>query len=211
MKKNSLTKEETILEVSKELFAKHGFDGASTRDICKKADVNISMISYYFGGKEGLYKKIISDIADKLIFNVLKNSELIDKELNLKEMNREEKVQLLLKIIDCFISFFYSSAITNAEIIIMLREQITSGTTINSAGYKIFKRIIASILNKEENDKEVVFRTISIAGQMNAARILTQFSLKELNQSGYTAEDVEMIKNIAINQTMAILDSLENN
>ena len=43
-----------ILEVAEKLFAENGFDGTSVRHIAKEADVNVAMISYYFGSKEKL-------------------------------------------------------------------------------------------------------------------------------------------------------------
>ncbi len=43
-----------ILEAAERLFAEHGFDGTSVRDIAAEAGVNLAMISYYFGSKEGL-------------------------------------------------------------------------------------------------------------------------------------------------------------
>lgn len=41
-----------ILTVAETLIAKKGFDGTSIREICKKANVNVAMISYYFGSKD---------------------------------------------------------------------------------------------------------------------------------------------------------------
>lgn len=41
-----------ILDVAEELIAKKGFDGTSVRDISAKANINVAMISYYFGSKE---------------------------------------------------------------------------------------------------------------------------------------------------------------
>lgn len=52
---------EKIIEVSTVLFAKKGLEGTSTREIAKKARLNISLISYYFGGKEGLYKAVFRE------------------------------------------------------------------------------------------------------------------------------------------------------
>ena len=49
---------ERILSVALELFANNGFDKTSTREIAKKANVNISAIKYYFGDKESLYKTV---------------------------------------------------------------------------------------------------------------------------------------------------------
>ncbi len=34
------------------LIAKKGFEGTSVRDISAKANINVAMISYYFGSKE---------------------------------------------------------------------------------------------------------------------------------------------------------------
>ena len=48
-----------ILAIAEELFAELGFDATSTRLIAKKAGVNIAMLNYYFGGKEGLYMAIL--------------------------------------------------------------------------------------------------------------------------------------------------------
>jgi AcrR family transcriptional regulator len=54
-----ISKEENILFAAEKLFAEKGFEGTSTREIAKSANVNISMISYYFGSKEKLYEKLV--------------------------------------------------------------------------------------------------------------------------------------------------------
>lgn len=48
-----------ILQAAEKLFAEEGFDGASIRNIAKEANVNIAMISYYFGSKEKLLEALI--------------------------------------------------------------------------------------------------------------------------------------------------------
>ncbi|MCE6987583.1 TetR/AcrR family transcriptional regulator [Dyadobacter sp. CY323] len=47
-----------IIEVGERLFAQKGFAGTSVRDIAQEADVNVSMISYYFGSKEKLIEAL---------------------------------------------------------------------------------------------------------------------------------------------------------
>jgi len=52
MKKKFTEKQIQILDVAEELIAKKGFEGTSVRDISPKANINVAMISYYFGSKE---------------------------------------------------------------------------------------------------------------------------------------------------------------
>lgn len=60
---DSIDSRKTILNVAAKLFAKFGLDKCSTREIAKESDCNISLISYYFGGKEGLYKAVMRECA----------------------------------------------------------------------------------------------------------------------------------------------------
>jgi AcrR family transcriptional regulator len=48
-----------ILQVAEQLFAEEGFDGTSVRDIAKQANVNVAMISYYFGSKEKMLEALV--------------------------------------------------------------------------------------------------------------------------------------------------------
>jgi AcrR family transcriptional regulator len=48
-----------ILLIAEKLFAEKGFDGTSIRDISKQAQINIAMVSYYFGSKEKMLEALI--------------------------------------------------------------------------------------------------------------------------------------------------------
>lgn len=53
-----ISKEQNILFAAEKLFSEKGFDKTSTREISKEANVNVSMISYYFGSKEKLLESL---------------------------------------------------------------------------------------------------------------------------------------------------------
>jgi AcrR family transcriptional regulator len=59
-------KQEHILAIALQLFGEQGFSATSIRDIAQKANINVSMISYYFGGKEGLLKAIVQSKVDAM-------------------------------------------------------------------------------------------------------------------------------------------------
>ena len=51
----------TLIAVATPLFAERGFHGVSVRELAKAAGMNLSMISYYFGGKEALYAAVLNE------------------------------------------------------------------------------------------------------------------------------------------------------
>lgn len=108
-----ISKEENILFSAEKLFAQKGFNGTSTREISKEANVNISMISYYFGSKEKLFEKIFEfRMNESLSFS----KEVIANE----SLNEWEKINLIInRYIDRVhrLRTFY---------IIMQREQLTN-------------------------------------------------------------------------------------
>ena len=48
-----------ILDAALHEFAAKGYAGARVREIAGRAGVNTQLISYYFGGKEGLYNEVM--------------------------------------------------------------------------------------------------------------------------------------------------------
>lgn len=55
-----------IAQVALKLFARKGFDAVSVREIATKAQVNVSMISYYFGSKLELYQYLVESYFIKM-------------------------------------------------------------------------------------------------------------------------------------------------
>jgi AcrR family transcriptional regulator len=72
-------KKKHILHIAEKLFAQKGFDATTIRDIAEAAEVNIAMISYYFGSKEGLMEFLFHERMDATKIKVeqlLKNNSI---------------------------------------------------------------------------------------------------------------------------------------
>jgi len=50
-----------LIEIATKLFATRGFAAVSVRELTDAAQVNVSTISYYFNGKEGLYQAVLKE------------------------------------------------------------------------------------------------------------------------------------------------------
>jgi AcrR family transcriptional regulator len=58
MEKEKTDKKDHILDAAERVFAEYGYEGASTRQISGEAGVNMAMLNYYFGSKEGVFMAI---------------------------------------------------------------------------------------------------------------------------------------------------------
>lgn len=58
--------QEKILDAAEALFAAHGFNGVSMKDIAKAAEVDASLSHYYFASKAGLFAAVIARRADEV-------------------------------------------------------------------------------------------------------------------------------------------------
>jgi len=86
---------ELLIEAARQVFAEKGFDGATVKELAERAGVNISLVSYYFGGKDGLYKSCIEETG---------KGRLAAAERILKEAHSREdfKVRLTLFVEEYF-------------------------------------------------------------------------------------------------------------
>ena len=82
-----------ILNAAEKLFEEKGFDGTSVRDIAKAADVNLAMISYYFGSKDKLLETLFEVRLDS--FKIDEDS-ILDSKLSAYE-SLEKLIHVFIK------------------------------------------------------------------------------------------------------------------
>ena len=99
-----------LINTATPLFAEKGFNGVGVRELANAAGVNLSMISYYFGGKEGLYAAVLNE-----------QFETLKRVMELKEMDSDpmEKFELYVRATvaryrkNPHLLRFYTSELTN--------------------------------------------------------------------------------------------------
>lgn len=149
---------EDILDVAEKLFAEQGFEAVSVREISKAADINVAMISYYFGSKEKLYEDVVNR---KLI-----SSEMIEEYIKQYATYKEK----LFAVVDMFINKFFERR--NFQNIIfreMAMNQRTAMTELISTrlfqNFSLISEVVAGgIKNKEFKKVDVELTVITIVG-----------------------------------------------
>jgi AcrR family transcriptional regulator len=58
---------DALVAAALRIFGRDGFHAASTRAIAKAAGVNLALIRYHFGGKQGLYLAVFEHIAARIL------------------------------------------------------------------------------------------------------------------------------------------------
>lgn len=180
-----------ILKSATSLFAKKGYEAVGIREICKEADANICMISYYWGGKRELYEGIIKDLIEKQNDYA---KQFTDYNIEPSKLQKKEQIKLLYIVLDKIIDFLYGNSISDDLFKFLLRAQQSRDIELNSPAFSYFRKIIAAIFNKEINDKDIILKTVFIISQINSPKILPAFSLGLLKQENFTQDDVQIIK-----------------
>ncbi|MCF0042713.1 TetR/AcrR family transcriptional regulator [Dyadobacter fanqingshengii] len=74
--------EDKIKDAARRVFLKKGFDGTTSRDIAREADMNIALTNYYFRSKEKLFLEIFSEVFAMYFNNTI---EILNKKIGIKE------------------------------------------------------------------------------------------------------------------------------
>lgn len=168
-----LSTRQKIMEAATVLFATEGLYGVSTRDIAKESGANLSLISYYFGGKEGLYKAVIQDF----VLYVFGQIEKVVNEFEQEEVSAKTIRRAIIDLVDTLIDL----RIANPHMAKILTREKISGmpfsrdiheSMMTNGGEKIASIIArgqkAGVVNKKINTRFFIVCLVeSVMGYFN--------------------------------------------
>jgi len=158
MDKEKIDKKERILDVAERMFSDLGYDGASTRIISKEAGVNMAMLNYYFGSKDGLFTAVFERRVSTFRVTL--------QNINNENINSWEKLQ---RCIDYYIDRIISNScfhkLIHRELSLSQRSELTK-TIIDILSKNVIevKKIINDGIDngsfKADIDVEMVIATL---------------------------------------------------
>ena len=147
IKMNITDKHIKILEEAEILFAKNGYDGTTVRDIAKAANINLAMISYYFGSKEKLIEMLFKQRMGHIKLR-------IEAVVNNPKISPFNKIEIL---IDQYIQRVFEK---QAFYKIMFSEQIQNKNRLILNSIKSYKNEFIALIDEvlKEGQKARVFK-----------------------------------------------------
>ena len=173
-RKGSIASKDQILATARKLFAEHGFDGTSLRQIAREAEVDPAMVHHFFNGKDELFALSVELPADPA--QVLAGVDALDP-----EHRAEAIVAAVLRLWESpaqhsLVAFLRGTIGSKAKTA-MMRELVTR---------TILSRIMAGVPGTAE---EVRLRGNLVASQM-VGLMLTRYVIRLEPLASATEEEV---------------------
>lgn len=198
-----------ILEAALHLFAAHGYEGTSTRQIAEDAVVNLPAIQYYFGNKEGLYRAIIHDITADTDRHMSPVLERVRAALDDAGTSREELTALLGEMVETFVVLVTSGPHVESRRLIFARSEVEETPGLDILHENGMRQIVNPCLElvsrlhgKPTTDPEMTVRTLALIGQVVV--FCNTHKRPVLPGTGVDAESVRLMRRVVREHTEAV-------
>ncbi len=162
LKKVKETGRDRLIASSLKLFSQKGFHACSIREICDDAKANVSLVSFHFGGKEGLLDVIFEEM-DEDDFDVILSYLVTPKS------SEDFKVRLKL-FLDSYVGFY----LEHPDVVSLYLEELERGhhqamDRFSTTFGKIWKALVVflreaqeeKLINVEMDSKMLAYQLIS--------------------------------------------------
>ncbi|KAI3593649.1 Transcriptional regulator, AcrR family [Cupriavidus sp. U2] len=203
-----------IIEAAMRLFAAHGFDGASTRDIAREANVNAPALQYYFDNKEGVYLACIEYFVERawaMLQDVVAAAEGL---LARPDAADADLIDAYLALQSRFANFLYECPETDHWRQFMARERAGMGPPtaferidagINRRIFALTSALIGRLTGQPATDETTRIRTVAIDSQIAAFKIMRRHVLRALEWDGFGEPETRQVHDVLQEHTRILL------
>lgn len=190
---------ERLIEAAIDVFGRHGYEGATTRQIAKAADANLAAIVYHFGSKEALYLAVAEHIVgtiDQRLGPVLAFVEASPPK------TPPEAIALLKQMLGAFVDVILGNAEAQRWARIIVREQLDPSAAFDiiyafmGRAHTLATRVVAVASGGDPESDETKFRAFTVLGQGIVFRVANAMVLRRIGRDELSAQDRETIKRI---------------
>ncbi|MBB3932151.1 AcrR family transcriptional regulator [Kaistia hirudinis] len=192
-----------LLLAALDAFGRYGFDGASTREIARRADANLAAIVYHFGSKEALHLAVAEYVVAQMR---AKKGDLlieIDARLDAGDVDKATVRRLLQRVVDIQVETMLGDREVDLWGRFLMREQMEPSPVFDVTfsymmqGHRTMRRLVALLLDQREDDPAVAVRVFTLLGQVVMFCVAQPMVMRSLGKQEFGMSDRELIRRIA--------------
>src|SRR5579872_1707521 len=193
---------EKLLEVAEQVFADHGYQAATIREICVRAGANVAAVNYHFGDKLGLYTEVLQQSIRAAQMDAVRNA--------LERTAPPEEI--LRAVIRARLQGLCSGDLPASHFRILTHELAQPSPAFqhffNKVGRPIFKRLlelVGGMIGLSPDDEKTRLCAVSVIGQILAYVTPVPFLTAAWPELKMTPEQVERIADHIADFSLAYL------
>lgn len=193
---------ERLITAALDVFGRYGFEGASTREIARRADANLAAIVYHFGSKEALHLAVAEYVVEELRRRLAPGLEALqDLEERMPIDKREARV-LLQRQIESQVDTMLGEADAELWSRFILREQMEPTSAFDiiyafmSNAHSLTRQLVGVLLDLDPASEETTMRVFALFGQIIVFRVAQPMILRTIDRSVLDAASRRQILDI---------------
>lgn len=208
---------ERLLHAAGTLFAEHGLDGVSTRELTDAAGVNLASIAYYFGGKDGLRDAVLDYVIEK---SAVSGSGPVYARLAgdvaAAGSDRKALADAARRFVRGFLSTTLPQDHANWWVTVINRAMSGKGSAhdriygaVVRPGFEAVSRLVAALEGKSVEDRKVRLLATLVLGEVLSFRRSRAIVLRELGWQDFSPTDIDRIVSMVSERVLARLNLSE--
>jgi AcrR family transcriptional regulator len=191
-----------LLLAALDAFGRFGFEGASTRDMAKRAEANLAAIVYHFGSKEALHRAVAEYVAQKMAAHTGASVAAAAAALKGPTPDRPTARRLLQQIVDDHLAAMLGESESELWGRFIRREQMEPSSAFDAIHDFIMHsqmtttHLVAILLGLDPHSDEATLRAYAVDGQYLIFFIAQPIVLKRLGRQTLLPEDHEAVRAI---------------
>lgn len=195
-----------LIEAAGPVFVEHGLEGATVRDICRRAGANIAAVNYHFGDKRGLYRATFEHHFQEGMRRHPPDEGVCDR----------DPPELRLKVfIRSFFHRLFSRGGPEWFAQLMLREMIRPTGVLDALvdgqmhrTRDLLSAIVREIVGRRLTDRQLFHACCSVVSQVVFHKHCTPIIRRMWPAQGYSPDDIELLADHVWRFTLAGLEAM---
>jgi len=198
-----------LIETAIEIFAIHGYEGASTRALAERAGVNLPAIQYYFGNKEGLYRAAVEHIIGHIEQRMAPIGAKVREALARGKPTPKTLLSLLCELLAIFVATVAEKDNPESRRLFFARAELEDTAALDPLQECAMRQVlrpcaalVGRLVGRPADHREVVARTLTLLGQVTI--FCNKGARKALAWDDFSSDRVALIQRLVREHTVAI-------